>query len=330
MIHVISRLALSYPIMIFDVYGAFGSDRRSCRGQQKKQAMSEQDFVGRVIGAASQGAVGAVVAASLSAVTEPLVNSMLVKRTPLLEALKELDPVKVQNFLKTTLATNFIKFPFFEATNIIMQGVDLPPTARGAALGSVFCTITLPITNYRFRKSMNLPVTPGNLYQAYGPTVLRDIIYGIARNKVSAFFTSLNPAFASTMMGRVVNMFATVVAACVLSAPGNELRGYCLQPPDRKQSFVDFFQPAKFIRSTSVGAIIMGISLAIGTMATPQVEKIVGIMKDYLQKNPLSYVLIILFALQQIIAMRRQSELVEALKLEGDKLSISPDAKAKA
>ena len=103
-----------------------------------KQAMSEQDFVGRVIGAASQGAVGAVVAASLSAVTEPLVNSMLVKRTPLLEALKELDPVKVQNFLKTTLATNFIKFPFFEATNIIMQGVDLPPTARGAALGSVF------------------------------------------------------------------------------------------------------------------------------------------------------------------------------------------------
>ena len=132
------------------------------------------------------------------------------------------------------------------------------------------------------------------------------------------------------MMGRVVNMFATVVAACVLSAPGNELRGYCLQPPDRKQSFGDFFQPAKFIRSTSVGAIIMGISLAIGTMATPQVEKMVGIMKEYLQKNPLSYVLIILFVLQQVIAMRRQSELVDAVRGEGDKFSISPDAKAKA
>ena len=129
--------------------------------------MSEQDFVGRVIGAASQGAVGAVVAASLSAVTEPLVNNMLVKRVPLMEAVKALDPDMIKKFL----ATNFIKFPFFEATNIIMQGVDLPPTARGAALGSVFCTITLPITNYRFRKSMNLPVTPGNLYQAYGPTV---------------------------------------------------------------------------------------------------------------------------------------------------------------
>ena len=292
--------------------------------------MSEQDFVGRVIGAASQGAVGAVVAASLSAVTEPLVNNMLVKRVSMMEAVRALDPEMIKKFLQTTLATNFIKFPFFEATNIIMQGVDLPPTARGAALGSVFCTITLPITNYRFRKSMNLPVTPGNLYQAYGPTVLRDIIYGIARNKVSVFLTNLNPSFASTMMGRVVNMFATVVAACVLSAPGNELRGYCLQPPDRKQSFGDFFQPVKFIRSTSVGAVIMGISLAIGTMATPQVEKMVGIMKEYLQKNPLSYVLIILFVLQQVMAMRRQSELVDAVRGEGDKFSISPDAKAKA
>jgi hypothetical protein len=58
----------------------------------------------------------------------------------------------------------------------------------------------------------------------------------------------------------------------------------------------------------------MGISLAIGTMATPQVEKMVGIMKEYLQKNPLSYVLIILFVLQQVIAMRRQSELVESME----------------
>mmetsp|Transcript_7370 Transcript_7370/g.12799 ORF Transcript_7370/g.12799 Transcript_7370/m.12799 type:complete len:295 (+) Transcript_7370:58-942(+) len=290
---------------------------------------ASQDFMGRVIGAASQGAVGAVVAASLSAVTEPLVNNMLVNRVPLGQAVKELDPNKIKSYLNTTLATNFIKFPFFEATNIIMQGIDLPPTARGAALGSVFCTITLPITNYRFRKSMNLPVTPANLYQAYPPTVLRDIIYGIARNKVSAFLISLNPSFGNSMLGRVVNMFATVVAACVLSAPGNELRGYCLQPPDRKQSFADFFQPIKFIRSTSVGAVIMGISLAIGTLATPQVEKFVAVLKEYMQKNPVSYILLILFTLQQILQMRRQAELVKAI--EGpQKLAVSPDAKAKA
>lgn len=105
--------------------------------------MSEQDFVGRVIGAASQGAVGAVVAASLSAVTEPLVNNMLVKRVPLMEAVKALDPEMIKKFLQTTLATNFIKFPFFEATNIIMQGVDLPPTAKQSVMAVKFILVGL-------------------------------------------------------------------------------------------------------------------------------------------------------------------------------------------
>ena len=65
--------------------------------------------------------------------------------------------------------------------------------------------------------------------------------------------------------------------------------------------------------ASQVGAIIMGISLAIGTMATPQAEKLIEVMKKYLQKNPLSYVVIILFVLQQFISTRRQSELVAKL-----------------
>jgi len=276
-------------------------------------SMEKQDFVGRVVGAASQGAVGAVVAASLSAVTEPIVNAVLVKRVPLSEAVKELDFEKVQRFLQTTLATNFIKFPFFEATNVIMQGVDLPPTARGAALGTVFCTTTLPITNYRFRKSMDLPITAPDLYQAYLPTVLRDILYGIVRNKVGAFMIGLNPQAANTTLGRCINMFVTVIAACVLSAPGNELRGYCLQPANRRQSMVDFFQPAKFVRSTSVGALIMGISLSIGTLATPQVEKLWATIRNYLKANPISYLLILLFTLAKVLDARRHSELKTAI-----------------
>lgn len=274
----------------------------------------QKDFLGRVIGAASQGAVGAVVAASLSAVTEPVVNNLLVNRVTLPQAIKELDPKKIRSYLNTTLATNFIKFPFFEATNIIMQGIDLPPTARGAALGTVFCTTTLPITNYRFRKSMNLPVDMGDLYQAYLPTVLRDIIYGIVRNKVGATMVNLlGKDVANTNMGRFINMFATVMAACVISAPGNELRGYCLQPAHKRQSFVDFFQPAKFVRSTSVGALIMSISLAIGTLATPQVEKLVSSLKEYLRSNPVGYILILLFAVNQVLEMLRHRELVNAL-----------------
>ena len=104
---------------------------------------------------------------------------------------------KVKSFLKTTMATNFIKFPFFEvrgytptrkglrkqslerwahatncctqhshlmrwaskflalggqtshralaqATNVIMNGVDLPPIIRGAVTGSIFCTTSDP------------------------------------------------------------------------------------------------------------------------------------------------------------------------------------------
>jgi hypothetical protein len=278
----------------------------------------QKDFMGRVLGAASQGAVGAVVAASLSAVTEPIVNSILVNRVPLATAVKQLDPVKIQRFLQTTMATNFIKFPFFEATNVIMSGVDLPPTARGAALGTVFCTTTLPITNYRFRQSMDLPITLSNLYQAYGPTVLRDILYGIVRNKVMTFMVGLNPERAKTNLGRFINMFATVIAACVLSAPGNELRGYCLQPADKRQSFSDFFQPSKFVRSTSIGALIMGVSLGVGTLATPQVEKFVNALRTYLKTHPVGYLLLVLFALGQVLEARRNGRLVKALTKDTD------------
>jgi len=274
--------------------------------------------------------VGAVVAASLSAVTEPIVNSILVKRVPLSEAVKELDPERVKRFLQTTLATNFIKFPFFEATNVVMQGVELPPTARGALLGTVFCTTTLPITNYRFRKSMDLPITPGDLYQAYLPTVLRDILYGIVRNKVMTFMVGLNPARANTNFGRFVNMFTTVIAACVLSAPGNELRGYCLQPADRRQSVVDFFQPAKFVRSTSIGAVIMAISLGIGTLATPQVEKLSTTLRNYLKSNPISYLLVILFAVSKVLDARREKQMLAAIADAPLNKGQSADAKAKA
>jgi len=292
--------------------------------------MAEQkDFVGRVVGAASQGAVGAVVAASLSAVTEPIVNSILVKRVPLSEAVKELDPERVKRFLQTTLATNFIKFPFFEATNVIMQGVDLPPTARGAVLGTVFCTTTLPITNYRFRKSMDLPITPSDLYQAYLPTVLRDILYGIVRNKVMTFMVGLNPARSNTNLGRFMNMFATVIAACVLSAPGNELRGYCLQPANKRQSMVDFFQPSKFVRSTSVGAIIMAISLGVGTLATPQVERLWATLRSYLKSNPISYLLIVLFAVSKVLDARRENAMLSAIASAPASKGQSADAKAK-
>jgi len=271
-------------------------------------ADTQQDFVGRVVGAASQGAVGAVVAATLSAVTEPIVNNVLVNRVPLAHAIRELDGAKVKAFLQTTLSTNFIKFPFFEATNVIMSGVDLNPLLRGTVTGAVFCSTTLPITNYRFRKSMSLPITPASLYQAYLPTVLRDIIYGIVRNKVQAGMVSLNPEWARTNAGRFVNMFATVMAACIISAPGNELRGYCLQDPSKALPFMDFFKPEKFIRSTSVGALIMSVSLGVGTLATPQVEKLWSHVRELLKKNPAGYLVFVATVAIAVFSLRGQKE----------------------
>jgi hypothetical protein len=271
-------------------------------------AAQKNDFASKVVGAAVQGAVGAVVAATLSAVSEPLVNKVLVERMSLSDALAQLDSKKVLSFMKTTMATNFIKFPFFESTNVVMQNFDLPQELKGSATGAVFCTLTLPITNYRFRASMGMPIDFGSLYQAYLPTVFRDILYGIVRNKVQPAMIARDPAFAQTDAGRFFNTFVTIIAAAVLSAPGNELRGFCLQPKGKEKPFAEFFQPSKFVRSTSVGAMIMAISLSIGSIVTPRAEKAWAAIKVILKNNPAGYAVIALFV---VLVMRSQQSSVK-------------------
>lgn len=46
--------------------------------------------------------------------------------------------------------------------------------------------------------------------QAYLPTVLRDIIYGISRNKLNTAFVLLFPALCASSAGRAALMFPTV------------------------------------------------------------------------------------------------------------------------
>ena len=221
---------------------------------------------------ASQGAVGAVVAAFLSAFTEPVVNRVLVQRISLGDSIKQLEVSKALKFMQTTLPTNFIKFPLFEAVNAVMQVLPISGAKAGAITGLVFTTVTLPVTNYRFCKSMGREITPSSLFAAYLPTVLRDIAYGIARNFLRAFFFAANPEMAMTATGRALLLFPIVFGACVLSSPGNELRGYSLQPKDKKLPFKEFFKPANYARSTIVGALIMGISLMVGGIITPPAQ----------------------------------------------------------
>ncbi|CAD7970323.1 unnamed protein product [Amoebophrya sp. A120] len=258
-------------------------------------AVAPEGVLSRVIAAAGQGAVGAMVGAILSALSEPIVNRVLVKRIPLQQAMEEVTFEVIAKFFQTTLPTNFVKFPFFEAVNVIMSMIDVSPAFRGTVTGAVFTTATLPITNYRYRKSMGLPTELSGLYQAYVPTVLRDIMYGIVRNNVTTMLLSRNPEFAKTNGGRFFNMFVTVFSACVLSAPGNEYRGYCLQPKGKEKPFREFFQPVNFARSTIIGSCIMSTALACGALVTPQVTAVVDRLKAYLDANPLAYCIIALY-----------------------------------
>jgi hypothetical protein len=282
--------------------------------------MSGDSFAVKVLGAASQGAVGAFVGASLSAVTEPVVNKILVERKPVLVAINEHTLAKIISFFKTTIGTNFIKFPFFETVNVIMNSVPVSPALRGTVTGVVFTSATLPITNYRFKKSMGLPVGDiAGLYQAYLPTVARDVVYGVARNKMSAWLIAGNPDIMKTPAGRFKMMFMTVIFSCVVSAPGNELRGFVLQPPSKAKPFMEFFDPVKTARSTTIGGIIMATSLATGAYCTPFVEAIVSKIKDWIKKDPLGGMLLLLALvdkLVQYVRYQRTMSKLEAIKQE--------------
>merc|ERR1719506_1051584 len=224
------------------------------------------------------------------------VEMVLVKRKPVMIAISEHSLEKIMKFFSTTISTNFIKFPFFEVVNMIMNSFTVPAAVRGTVTGLVFTSATLPITNYRFKKSMNLPVGGIlDLYQAYLPTAGRDVLYGIARNKMMAWILARDPKLMATPAGRAKAMFATVAFSCVVSAPGNEYRGFVLQPKRKEKPFFEFFDPAKTVRSTTIGGLIMSTSLAAGAFATPFVEAYVAKLREAARKDPLGAILLLLF-----------------------------------
>merc|ERR1711933_631600 len=157
------------------------------------------------------------------------------KRMTFSAAYNEITFKLVSNFFLTTFPTNMLKFPVFEVINIMLSFTSLSGSVRGVVNGWLFCTIMLPVTNYRFRKSMGWEINPALLYQAYIPTVTRDIIYGWARGVVGG---ALNSALApETFFNKAVVFGITIWAACIISSPCSEWRGYTLQPKDKKLPF---------------------------------------------------------------------------------------------
>mmetsp|Transcript_4202 Transcript_4202/g.8481 ORF Transcript_4202/g.8481 Transcript_4202/m.8481 type:complete len:402 (-) Transcript_4202:140-1345(-) len=241
-------------------------------------AMEAVGIGAKVLGAMSAGLVASVVSAALAAVTEPVMNRVLVKRMSVAAAMAEMSPKMILSFFSTTMSTNLLKFPLFEAVSMFLSLLpNMSNVVRGLIVGFIFTTATLPITNFRYRMSIQTPVAeamnPKLLYQAYLPTVVRDMIYAIGRNLLTvlllAKFSGLAPASPALM-------FPVVIGACVLSAPLNEVRGFLLQSGDKKLSFQEFFKPVNFIRSTSLGALNMGVSVATGYYLTPIVGRFIA------------------------------------------------------
>jgi len=267
------------------------------RGARIAAAAIEAGLGARVLHAVSAGAVAAVVQALLSAVTEPIVNRVLVKRMKVADAIAELTPAMIGTFFATTISTNLLKFPLFEAVSMFMSYMpNYSNVMRGLVVGFVFTTSTLPITNFRYRMSIQTPVAdaikPGVLYQAYLPTVVRDMIYAIARYALTAAillrFTHLNPS-SPTML------FSVVLGGCIISAPFNEIRGFLLQSAGKKMTFSEFFKPVNFIRSTSLGALNQAIAVATGYWLTPIVANYARRAHDAVESgNPLAFFAVIL------------------------------------
>lgn len=245
-------------------------------------AASGKLFLSSIVTAASQGAAGAVIGATLASVTDPITNRLLVKRLTLSQALGEVDIKQMVEYFRTTLPTNFIKFPLFEVLYEVTSKLNVPPALKGVVAGAIFTTATLPLTNYRYCKSVQEEVsfTSPKLWKAYLPTVVRDIIYANSRNQVAALVAKAFPDLAKTTSGRIIAMFITVVAACVISSPGNEWRGYSLQPADKRKPVAEFFQIDRYLRSTLIGAVVMGLSLGIATVVGPPVQRTLPLLAD--------------------------------------------------
>jgi len=264
---------------------SFFAGRPSTDAQQDvsmQAAAAQVNVFSKVVNAMGAGAVASIIQAALSAVGEPIVNRVLVKRMKIMEAINDVSPAMMLNFFKTTLATNFLKFPFFEAINAFCSCLPISGSIRGLVTGFVFTSATLPVTNYRYRKSMDLEVNWGNIYEAYFPTVIRDIVYGIARNYCTAWCLGLNKAWTAASPSV---LFIVVILGCLISAPFNEWRGFLLQSKGQELTFSEFFKPMNFVRSTSLGALKQGVALAVGYWCAPPATKFVnGVFKAVMGK----------------------------------------------
>ncbi|CAE7504971.1 CAC [Symbiodinium necroappetens] len=160
---------------------------------------------------------------------------------------------------RATLIANLLKFPFFEAI-FAAATTQASPFAGGMLAGGIFATVTLPISNLLYRRSMKLPVRWSKLYEAYLPTLLRDMTYGILRSYLS-------PPLAVDVRPSV--LFVIVFLACMGSSPFNQWRSFLLQHHSEKQPLMVYFKPKNYIGISVWAALRQGMSVGLGYVLAP-------------------------------------------------------------
>ncbi|CAE7294497.1 rsmF [Symbiodinium natans] len=125
-----------------------------------------------------------------------------------------------------------------------------------------------------------------NLVNLVNQELLQDALYGIARNKIYALVAALNPLRTRSSLGCFINILAAATAAHVLSTPGKEVLDYFLVPHGKRQPLLEFLQPARWFRDGAQHALLVGLSLAVGALATLQVEKLGTFLARQLWRRP--------------------------------------------
>ena len=179
----------------------------------------------------------------------------------------EVTPKVVLLSFRVTLIANLLKFPFFEALFAMVTAQIASPLLGGALSGAIFATVTLPLSNLLYRRSMKLQVLWSKLYEAYLPTLLRDVAYGILRSYATPYAIALCGARSATP----AVVFAAVFLACLGSSPFNQWRSFLLQHHSEKQPIQVYFKPGNYVGLAFGAAFRQGVSVGLGYLWTPAV-----------------------------------------------------------
>jgi len=224
-----------------------------CDEAWKEPDRSANTALRGVLISVSAGIVAATVQAALS-------EAEVMKH---MRAMKETKLSLVLQSFGVALLTNLVKFPFFEAVYALVVARVASPLMAGALAGFLFTTATLPITNYWYRKSLNLDVKWEKLYEAYLPTLLRDVAYGILRSYATLWITGLRGHASPAML------FLVVFMACLGSSPFNQWRTFLLQHHTSNQPIQEYFKPVNYAVCASWGALRQALSVGLGYWWAP-------------------------------------------------------------